>query len=261
MNNLEQQMIEVLTDLKENYYAVGVKAEFESEALKLEEVLCLKKIIEKVGLELTIKIGGCGSIRDINDSKNIGVNAIVAPMIESFYSCEKYIKSLKSVFSKKELENLKVFINIETLNGINCLEEILQNDIAQHIYGIILGRTDLIRSMGLSEFDINNNEVLEYSKKVLDLAKKYSKEFIVGGNISYKSLPFLEELSSKNIIRFETRKIIFDANKTLNIDGEVAINKALDFELLWINNKKKFYDKISDNDLRRIEILKTREKI
>ena len=44
--------------------------------------------------------------------KIIEVNSIIAPMIESLYSCKKYIESLKSVFSQSELKILKIFINM-----------------------------------------------------------------------------------------------------------------------------------------------------
>ena len=47
-------MVDQLKDLKENHFAIGIKAEFEAEGTRLEEALRLKEVITKAGLDLTI---------------------------------------------------------------------------------------------------------------------------------------------------------------------------------------------------------------
>ena len=68
MNALENKMLDVLKDLKENNHVIGVKAEFEAEGTRIEEALRLKEVVTKAGLELTIKIGGCEAIKDMYDA-------------------------------------------------------------------------------------------------------------------------------------------------------------------------------------------------
>ena len=95
MNALEQKMISMLKDLKDNYNVVGVKTEFETETIQLQELQILKDIATEAGLELTLKISGCGSIRDICDAGTFGISSIVAPMIESVYAAKKFIKTVE----------------------------------------------------------------------------------------------------------------------------------------------------------------------
>src|SRR5574344_1085241 len=104
MNNLEKKMEETIIDWKENHQGKGVPAEFEAEGTRLEEALRLKEVVTRAGLDLTIKIGGCEAIKDMYDARTIGVNTIVAPMIETSYAMKKYVNATKFVFPKEERE-------------------------------------------------------------------------------------------------------------------------------------------------------------
>ena len=79
MNELERRMVQQLQDLRENHHVIGVKAEFEAEGTRLEEALRLKEVISVAGLGLTIKVGGCEALRDMYESRVIGVERIVGP--------------------------------------------------------------------------------------------------------------------------------------------------------------------------------------
>ena len=50
MNKLEQQMLDILKDLKEKHGAISVRAEFEAEGTKIDELLRLKEICMVAGL-------------------------------------------------------------------------------------------------------------------------------------------------------------------------------------------------------------------
>ena len=90
MTNLEKRMISVLKDLKENNHVIGVKAEFEAEGTRMEEALRLKEVVSAAGLDLTVKIGGCEAIKDLYDSRVIGVSRIIAPMVESPHALKNF---------------------------------------------------------------------------------------------------------------------------------------------------------------------------
>jgi 4-hydroxy-2-oxoheptanedioate aldolase len=89
MNTLEHKMTEVLKDLRDNHHVTGIKAEFEAEGTRLEEALRLKEVVSMGGLGLTIKIGGCEALRDMYECRTIGVERLVAPMIESAFALHK----------------------------------------------------------------------------------------------------------------------------------------------------------------------------
>ena len=261
MNFLEKKMVETLLDLKENHHVLGIKAEFEAEGTRLEEALRLKEVVTRAGLDLTIKIGGCEALKDMYDARTIGVSTIVAPMIESPYAAKKYLQAAKMAFPEDERNEMKFLINIETKYGFNCLEEILESDFASDLTVIVMGRTDMTGSLGMSKDDINHEIIFDYAYKIAEITKKYNKELVIGGGVSAMSLPFFKRLPQGALDRFETRKVIFDAQKALlDINADKGILKAVAFELMWIKNKQNFYNAISQEDCKRIEVLESRYK-
>ncbi len=261
MNLLERKMADTLEDLKENHHVLGVKAEFEAEGTRIEEAMRLKEIVTRAGLDLTIKIGGCEAIKDMYDAKIIGVSSIVAPMIESPYAAKKYLIASKMVYTEGERDSVKFLINIETKYGFEYLEEILSSNFSKDLSGIVFGRADMTSSLGMSRDDINDERIFEYASKVAILTKKYNKDFVIGGGVSSMSLPFFRKLPQNTLTRFETRKIIFDAQKAIwDNNAEKGILKAVGFELMWLKNKRDFYKIIYDEDAQRIQMLEHRYK-
>lgn len=260
MNSIEKDMAELLFDLRKNHFALGVKAEFEEEGASFQDAVLLKRMADLSGLDLTIKIGGCKAIKELFEAKEIGANSIVAPMIETPYAARSYIEAVKSVFSSEEISRTDFFINIETITGYTNIDEILNLPESEISSGIVFGRGDMVRSMGLSKDDVNSEKILEIAK---DLAKKTSaknKELIIGGSVSTRSVSFFK-MVPMSLNKIETRKVIFDVQKLLDSDNvEEAILKAINFELLWIKNKRENYGILRDIDVQRIIALENCRK-
>jgi hypothetical protein len=261
MNNLEKKMVETLIDLKENHHIIGVKAEFEAEGTRMEEALRLKEIVTKANLDLTIKIGGCEAIKDMFEARTLGVSTIVAPMIETAYAMKKYTNALKYVFPKEELEDINTYINIETITGFNNFDEMLESEEFKSVTGIVLGRVDMTGSMGMSREDINTDKIFKIAETLAKKIKEHNKDFIIGGGVSAQSLEFFRKLPQNSLKKFETRKIIFDAQKAIaDKNAGNGILKAVGFELMWLRNKRDFYKMIYEEDLVRFQMLEKRYK-
>ncbi|MCX7905291.1 MAG: aldolase/citrate lyase family protein [Elusimicrobiales bacterium] len=260
MNSLEKRMVDILKDLKENYYVVGIKAEFEAEGTRMEEALRLKEVVTKAGLDLTIKIGGCEAIKDMYDARAIGVTRIVAPMIESAYALYKYLKATEFVFPEDEIKEVDFLVNIETITGYKNFDEMLKVRNIKKLKGIVFGRVDMCGSLGLDREDINSDKIFEIANSVLSKAKNCGLECVMGGGISKEALPFMRNLPNGVLDRYETRKVIFKCPEGLGDKAEIGILKAVGFELMWLKNKKNFYSKISEEDDHRIEMLEKRYK-
>lgn len=261
MNTLEKKMINTLIDLKENHNITALKAEFEDEGTSMDEALRLKEMSNQVGLDLTIKIGGCGALKDMHDAREIGVNSVVAPMVESAYAMKKFVNATKQVFSESERERERVnfFVNIETIMGYNNLDDILSAQEIRNITGVVLGRLDMCGSMGLSCEDVNSEQIFNIANTLANKLSVHNKKLIIGGNVSICSLPFFKNLPLNSLYKFETRKIIFNAQKALedkNIDK--GILKAVEFEIMWLKNKRDFYGIIHDEDAQRLVTLENR---
>ncbi|MCQ2958393.1 MAG: aldolase/citrate lyase family protein [Candidatus Gastranaerophilales bacterium] len=261
MSSLEKDMLEKLLILKNDFHVTGIKAEFETEYITLKEEFKLKEIVEKAGLEFSVKIGGSSSLKDLYEVKTLGANNIIAPMVESVYALKKFTDNIKIVFSELERKRIKFFINIETISGINSLNEMLKSEYSKHINGLILGRTDMVLSLGLDKTAVNDDKILDYALAIADLAKKYNKEFIIGGGICPLSLAFFNKLPENSLSKFETRNVVFDAQKVLNDkNADIGILRALQFELLWIVYKRYDLGIFSVADDKRAKIIEERIK-
>ena len=254
--NIIKKITSTLTDLKENHNVISLKAEFAAEGSRLNEVLKLKDIATNVGLDLTIKIGGCKAIKDLYDARQLEASTIVAPMIETAYAMKKYVETTQLVFSKDERKDLKILINTETITGYSNLNNIISSEDFAQIDGIVLGRTDMTCSMGLTKEEVNSEPLLNIAKVISNNLMAINKEFVIGGGVSTDSIPFFKQIPYLN--RFETRKVIFDAQKALtNANTNIGILKAIDFELMWLKNKHEFFGTITKEDESRIQILES----
>jgi hypothetical protein len=257
MNTLENHMIEVLKDLKDNHHVIGVKAEFEAEGTRIEEALRLKEVVTKAGLELTIKTGGCEAIKDMYDARAIGVVNLVAPMIESAYALKKYLFSIKNSFPEDERKNICFLINIETIDGYRNFDRMLELPEIKDLGGVVLGRVDMTGSLGLTREDINSDKIYELAKDLFTKAKKKGLKCVVGGGVAKEALPFIRNLGGL-LDRYETRKVIFQCPEALDDKAEQGILKAVGFELMWLKNKRDFYGMIFNEDKQRIDMLQSR---
>ena len=261
MNQLERKMLDTLKDLKENHHVIGIKAEFEAEGTRMEEALRLKEVVTKAGLDLFIKIGGCEAIKDMFDARTIGVKGIVGPMIETDYAMTKYVKAFHFVFPQEEREEMEFLINVETKTGAAHLDAMIARPEFKDIAGVVLGRVDMTGSMGLTREDINSQAIFDLAKQISLKVQAAGKKMIIGGGVSAHSLPFFQNLPPKALTRFETRKIIFDAQTAMkDLDIGKGILKAVGFELMWLKNKRDFYGMIFKEDFARIEMLEARYK-
>lgn len=254
MNSIENNLKDLLIDLKINHNAVGIKSEFEDEGASLEEVKMIKNIADFCNVKLTVKIGGCGSLNDINQAKGLNVDSIVAPMIESSYALKKFILTAESVYQ----QNLpSLFINIETISGYKNFDEIANSEEFNRLTGIVVGRFDLAKSIGLECKDCNGDIVFDIVQTLAAKTASRGKIFTVGGGVNTNSLEFFNKISNY-LNYFETRKVVFDANSIIKNNDILAIEKAIKFELLWLNLKQELYGYTSDKDNKRFNILNLR---
>lgn len=257
MNNYERKMVGILKDLRENHHVVGVKAEFEAEGTRLEEALRLKDVISKAGLSLTLKVGGCEALRDMYEARTIGVARIVAPMVETPYALKKFLAAFSLAFPEEERGEVAAAINIETIDSIRRFGDMLSANLTG-LDGIVLGRVDLCGSLGLSRDEINGEKITGFLHEIFGMAKKKGLVCAVGGGVSADSLAAFRSIPAGNLDYYETRKVIFSCPGALGEKAHEGILKAVEFELLWLKNKREFYGLIFKEDATRIEMLEAR---
>jgi hypothetical protein len=125
--------------------------------------------------------------------------------------------------------------------------------------GIVIGRSDLTGSMGFEDKKcVDSDQIFEITKEIIVKAKNRGLECVIGGTVTATSIPFFQRLPAGFLDRFETRKVCFNAKKAFEANALDGINKALYFEMLWLQNKSNFYKEISEEDNKRLKNLEAR---
>lgn len=258
MNAQEQKMVDLLQDLKKRYGVVAVKAEFEAEACRLNEVMRLKDVANEAGLGIILKVGGAEAITDMFHAQHLGVTGLVAPMIESAYAMRKYLMAIKAYFSPDLQKSIHFGVNLETGLAYRNLPEILNEKMIHTLSSITLGRVDMTGSLGLDRDEVNCDQMLGIALDMFMQARKKKLGTTMGGGIAKEAVPFITALARKKLLDYvETRKIVFSVPKAIR-HLEQGIIKANQFELLWLESKRCYYGSIYHEDEHRIEMLKKR---
>ena len=115
-----KKLIKKLIEIKK-FGVTAIKQSFEDEGASFHDVLVMRKITSAAKVELNVKIGGCEAKNDIIFCRKIGVDSIVAPMVESSYAIKKFIQC----FDKKNRHSL--FVNLETDLALKRLSKIIKS--------------------------------------------------------------------------------------------------------------------------------------
>lgn len=257
MNKVEKRMLDILKELKNEHNVIAIKAEFEAEGSRTDELVKLNEIVFRADMNLFIKIGGCEAVRDLDQCRLLGASGIMAPMIETPFAMKKFVGAAKKVYGD-DINDVEWIINAETKTCKQNFDAILEEG-KGFLNTISIGRVDLSASMGLSREVINGEEVFEAAKFFAKKAKENNIVVGFGGGISFDAINFIKDMKGL-ADKFETRKVVFrydDNSKRL----KAGILKAMEFEVLYLQNKCDFYDRMANEDRARMQMLTKRLEI
>tara|TARA_B100001248_G_C27396964_1_gene466239 strand:+ start:1977 stop:2768 length:792 start_codon:yes stop_codon:yes gene_type:complete len=218
----------------------SLKAEYESEGSTDEDIFFLKELCISSDLGLHVKIGGVEARRDFRRCLIIGVDGIIAPMVENAFCGTKFIGMFNNdeEFYGKEIWDIHRSINIETKYAISEIENIIEK-IGDQTDNITIGRSDLAGSYFDDDIKQDSDQITLDIEKVLTAINSSNKKIkmTVGGGVTSKTVqPLLNnDFLISNIHAIETRKCMIDSKKI--IEDPSIIDDVLEFEMAYLDNR------------------------
>jgi hypothetical protein len=248
-----KNLIEHLKQLS-TYGIVGMKQSFEDEGVLLDDVITVKRITELCELHSYVKIGGCEAKTDLYNCVRLGINGVIAPMVETPFSLSKFTNIISEYPNKAD-----AYVVIESKTAYENIDEILDNG-QNKLKGIIVGRSDFTLSYNLNKSEVDSDFIYNKVEEILGKAKKYNYITTMGGNVSTRSTQFIKDMYQKNLLnKIETRNIVIELNPQNIKTIDETIQKALDFEIEWLQYKLSLSSKLSNEYSERIGLLKNRK--
>ncbi len=256
MNPTERLMLDALKRGRDKFGVVAVKAEFEAEGTRPDEFLRLLELARRADLKVALKIGGCEAVSDLLASLVYGVDYIIAPMVETPYALSKFVDAKLKTHGPHARDTSFLF-NLETQTTLENLPAMLP--LAKSgTDGIVFGRVDFTLSRGRPRTAVNDPSITEAVLTVARACADKNLELVVGGSVSTDSIGALRQMEAVRLDRFETRKVIFDGRAARRDWIAQGIQNAVQFELLWLKNKRDYYGRIAEEDAARIDMMERR---
>lgn len=258
VNSAERGMLDLLKRGRDEHGVVAVKAEFEAEGTRPDELLRLLDLTRRADLKVALKIGGCEAVSDLLSSKLYGVDYIIAPMVETSYALSKFIDAKNKSHGADDVRTEFLF-NLETETTLTNIESMLPAA-REHLDGIVFGRVDFTLSRGMSRDSVNDRSITDAVLAVAHMCAGSDLELVVGGSVSTAAISALREIHAVRLDRFETRKIVFDGDAVASPSIVSGIANAVEFELAWLKNKRDYYQAIASEDVTRVGMMEARSK-
>jgi len=252
---LEQKLADQLSILKKDFGLSAVKAEFEAEGASLRDLMKLRLLTARQGVPLYLKIGGVEALRDIKDAMELGVDGLIAPMVESPFGVTKFTEAVGTIFSGREVYKS---INIETRTAVLNIDDIL-TEAKGKVDNVTVGRTDLSHSYFDPEVTPDCEFISDLIHTLSYKIRSFGLTLTIGGSITTKSIDRFresrEDLTGR-VSNIETRKIVLPMESFL--EKERALAEALRFEELYLRFKLECETWLSRPDQERLTKLKER---
>lgn len=239
-------------ELKEKFGAAGLKLSTEDAGMSFEQITYWTQIVSSM-VPVIVKIGGPEAKNDMKMLSAINnISGIIAPMVESPYSLQKYISSLKEIFGQND--QYSRHINIETITGCKNLSQILSIPEISFINEITIGRGDLSRSINK---EVDDPEVSHLCETIVKAAREKNIKVSIGGAINPQNANrIFKEIGPDKI---NTRSVVFNKESSINIKQSVL--KALEFEIIMMKENLRMGFVPANETEYRIEKLKERMHI
>lgn len=243
-----EHLYKQLRKLYHEFGLVALKGGTEVEDMTFEEIAFMKALGGQE-LPLIVKIGGPEARNDMRACKAIGVDCLLAPMIESEYALVNFVQTVQSIY-QNDIPFLA--INIETITAFENLDRITSCEEFAFIDQVTVGRSDLSASMHKTNDD---EDVYHVTESIIRWSEELGKITSVGGKITARNAPAIQLRIRPH--RINTRHMVFELSKCRDI--ALAIQLGLEFEIEMYAafaeiepSKRAVYAKLVENTRQRL---------
>ncbi len=229
-----------LSELKKGQGCIGVKLSTEDSGHSWEFIEWVKnRIIEGV-LPLHVKIGGPDAKNDIRTFLRLDAQGVIGPMVESPFGVQKFIQALEAIIGLEVMGQKSVSVNLESISAFENLERILEIGEMTHVDKIVVGTTDLSKSLGQP---VSSPKVIEIVTEMCKKSNKYGKKVRLGGVMSMAkgAEERLKQLiSDASPDEINTRVLAFNVDKIEDLSYTYQRSVKFEAELnqLWVELNK-----------------------
>lgn len=237
-----------LRKLHYEFGLVALKGGTEVEDMTFEEIAFMKALGGEE-LPLIVKIGGPEARNDMRACKAIGVDCLLAPMIESEYSLVNFVQTAQSIY-QNDIPFLA--INIETITAFENLDHITSCEEFGFIDQVTVGRSDLSASMHKTNDD---EDVYLVTEAIVRWSEELGKITSVGGKITALNAPAIQTRIHPH--RINTRHMVFEISKCRDIAQAVQLGLEFEIDLYGAfaeiePSKRAVYAKLVENTRKRL---------
>lgn len=206
---------------------VALKTGTEVEDMGFDEIAIMREVSLENGariMPLIVKIGGPEARRDMRECLALGVDVMLAPMVESVYALVNFVETAEGLM-RETGRSANLAINLETGTAVRNLDAMIATKAFAALSQVTIGRGDLSKSMNLG---VDDEEVLTATRNVLTKLARQKKLTSVGGGLSVHNIVNMSEVLPSN--RFNTRHIVFENSEAFARDAARNLSEGLYFE-------------------------------
>lgn len=233
-----------LSELKKVQGCVGVKLSTEDSGHSWEFIDWVKNGILAGVLPLHVKVGGPDAKNDIRSFLRLDAQGVIGPMVESPFGVQKFVQALETIMGLEVMRQKTVSVNLESISAYENLERILEVSEMEHVDKIVVGSTDLSKSL---DQPVSSPGIIEIATDMCKRSKEYGKAVRLGGVMSMakgteeRLKQLISEASPDEI---NTRVLTFDVDKIEDLSYAYRSSVKFEAELnqLWVELNKRFLE-------------------
>lgn len=240
MYKFEGKLYSQLCTLRDKFALLGMYAEFDREGASFRDLVRLRRLTDRAGTPLILKISGIAAVRDLRDSIEIGVDGLCVPFVDSPYHLSVFLDSYAKVYKEHKIE---IWIELATPHALKELDNLLE--FSQGVVdGILLNMHHLF--LASTETNLDESVLIAIER----IASFNIKPVLVDDDIRNWS-PTLSDNLQQTQALILINKVVIPAS----ILSDSVFKEALQLEEFSILSKKDFCDLAVEQDINKLTSL------